>query len=75
MLSRLLRDKKELERLIIDYLKSREMVSFIEVSQSLPENADLRVARRVFADLVKKGVVERIPDYEKGRVLYRLKRS
>ncbi|MEB3765599.1 MAG: hypothetical protein GSR77_05500 [Desulfurococcales archaeon] len=71
MSGRLFRDEKEIEKIILRSLESLGQISsFTELLQYLPPNTDRRIARRVFASLVKKGIIVRRPDYEKKRLVY-----
>lgn len=73
MSRRLFRDEKEIEKIILRCLESLgEISSFTELIRCLPPNTDLRTARRVFASLVKKGIIVRRPDYRKKRLVYSL---
>jgi len=73
MSGRLFRDEKEIEKIILRSLESLGQISsFTELLQYLLPNTDRRIARRVFASLVKKGIIVRRSDYEKKRLVYSL---
>jgi DNA-binding IclR family transcriptional regulator len=62
----------ELEDRILDLLRSAgRPLTIGEIASSLGWEGDLRPLRRILADMVRRGLVERVPDYDRGRMAFR----
>ncbi len=65
--------ERDLRSRILDVLSRLGSLSFEELLAELRWDGDLRVLRRVLADMVRDGVLVKEPDYSKRKVVYRLR--
>ncbi len=64
--------REEIEKKIIEVLRGREL-TFEELVKEVGWEGDRRGLRSVLADMVRRGVVGKKPDYDKRRLLFYLK--
>jgi len=57
---------------IIEVLRARGRATFEEIVEALEWEGDRRPLRRVLAEMVRRGVVVREPDYERRKMVFRL---
>ncbi|MEB2836757.1 MAG: hypothetical protein GSR80_000708 [Desulfurococcales archaeon] len=63
----------EVKRRVVEVLRSAgRPLEVGEIAEALEWRGDLRPLRRVLAGLVREGVVLRVPDYERRRMVYML---
>jgi DNA-binding HxlR family transcriptional regulator len=65
-------DKEEVRRLILEHL-SRGGLTSEQLRDATLDVVDPMTLREVLSDLVRQGVVEKVPQYEKRKFLFRLK--
>ncbi len=63
----------ELKRLIISVLQNCQPCSFEDLLNYMSFRGDLRALRKALAELVREGVVVKVPDYERKKLLYALR--
>ncbi len=64
---------EDLKIKIIGILSKRGGMSFEELLAELGWSGDLRVLRRVIAEMIREGVIVKEPDYSKRKMVYRVK--
>lgn len=65
---------EELEDRILGLLRgSGRPLTVDEIASSLGWEGDLRPLRRILADMVRRGLVERVPDYDRSRMAFRVR--
>ncbi len=67
--------EEDLRSRILSILSKRGSLSFEELLAELGWSGDLRVLRRVLADMVREGIVVKEPDYSKRKVVYCIRRT
>ncbi len=69
-------EESGLKRVLLEKARIQRVFTFKSIVEDLGlDQNEIRVARRVFADLVKEGYFERIPDYERKIVIYKIKEN
>ncbi len=63
--------REALKKRILSVLQSKDMGASFDEIRSLVGDVDVRGLRLVLAELVREGVVERVADYEKRRMVFR----
>jgi DNA-binding HxlR family transcriptional regulator len=66
---------EDLRSRILSILSKRGSLSFEELLAELGWSGDLRVLRRVLADMVREGIIVKEPDYSRRKVVYRIRRT
>jgi len=68
-----LRGGGELEGRILDLLRSAgRPLTVDEIASGLGWSGDLRPLRRVLAEMVRRGLLVRVPDYERRRMVFKV---
>jgi DNA-binding transcriptional ArsR family regulator len=62
---------EELKRRILEALRERPL-TMEELVEKLGWEGDRRPLRKVVAELVKEGVIVKVPDYERKKLVFRL---
>ena len=60
----------ELERRILELLRQRGPMTMEEIIEALGWEGDKRPLRRVVAEMVRKGLLVKKPDYERRKMLF-----
>ncbi|MCE4599333.1 MAG: hypothetical protein F7C81_03950 [Desulfurococcales archaeon] len=63
----------ELKKLILEVLSECQPCSFEDLLSHISVKGDLRPLRRALAELIREGVVVKVPDYERRKLMYMLK--
>jgi DNA-binding HxlR family transcriptional regulator len=66
---------EDLRSRILSILSKRGSLSFEELLAELGWSGDLRVLRRVLADMVREGIIVKEPDYSRRKIVYRIRRT
>ena len=66
---------EDLRSRILSILSKRGSLSFEELLAELGWSGDLRVLRRVLADMVREGIIVKEPDYSRRKIVYRIRRA
>ena len=66
---------EDLRSRILSILSKRGSLSFEELLAELGWSGDLRVLRRVLADMVREGIIVKEPDYSRRKVVYLIRRT
>jgi len=67
--------EEDLRSRILSILSKRGSLSFEELLAELGWSGDLRVLRRVLADMVREGIIVKEPDYSRRKVVYLIRRT
>ncbi|MFZ8794826.1 MAG: hypothetical protein ACO2O2_13225 [Acidilobaceae archaeon] len=67
--------EEDLRSRILSILSKRGSLSFEELLAELGLSGDLRVLRRVLADMVREGIIVKEPDYSRRKVVYLIRRT
>ncbi len=60
----------EIERRVLDLLRRRGPMTMEEIIETLRWEGDRRSLRRVVAEMVRKGLLSKKPDYERRKILF-----
>jgi DNA-binding HxlR family transcriptional regulator len=66
---------EDLRSRILSILSKRGSLSFEELLAELGWSGDLRVLRRVLADMVREGIIVKEPDYSRRKIVYLIRRT
>ncbi|OYT59957.1 MAG: hypothetical protein B6U75_02770 [Desulfurococcales archaeon ex4484_217_1] len=61
--------KKELEREVLKILKEKGELTFEELTAHM--RIDKLLLREVIASMIREGIVLKVPDFERGKFMYR----
>ncbi|MCE4608160.1 MAG: hypothetical protein F7B61_04290 [Caldisphaeraceae archaeon] len=64
-------EEKEIEKNILFLLPDHGSLTFEEIKAKVGWEGDLRPLRKALSCLIREGLVERIPDYERKRMTFR----
>lgn len=65
---------KDLKLKILEALERKGPMSLEELLKELEWREDLRPLRKAIAEMIREGVVDREPNYEKKKLVYKVKK-